>query len=292
MKILVTGSSGMIGSELKKYAPAGTLFFAYKEEPALDILDYAKAREIVVSNKPDIIIHLAAQTNVDLCEKNPQECHNVNVKGTQNLVNIAKEIDSVFVYPSTFYVYGGGKKDYYDDRIDQPDINSISSVYAKSKLMSEEAVCKSLKKYFILRLGALFGGGKKDKKFVGKIFNLIKTQKEIRVVSDRIVQPSSVQDSVKNMLALMQTNKYGTYNMVGYGSASYYEYAKAIVEYSGAKGIKIIPIKSADFKEDAPRESNLSVINGKLQDIGLDLMRDWKVALKDYISEIKKEGLI
>ncbi len=282
----------MIGSELSKYAPKDAIFFSHNEEPILDISDYAKAKEIILSHRPDAIIHLAAETDVDWCQNNPQECSNINVKGTQNLVNIAKEIESVFVYPSTFYVYGGGKKDYYDDRVDEPDIDTISSVYAKSKFMGEEAVRRNLKRYFILRFGALFGGGKKDKKFVAKILNLIKTQREIRIVSDRIVQPSSVKDSVHNMLALIQTDKYGTYNMVGHGSASYYEYAKEIVEYSGAKGIKIIPIKSADFKEDAPRESNLSVINGKLKDIGLDLMRDWKVALKDYIGEIKKEGLI
>lgn len=291
MKILVTGGFGMMGSELRKYAPDGTLFFGHNEEPALDISDYAKAREIILSQKPQVIIHLAAETDVDLCQRNPEECYKINVEGTQNLINIAGEIGALFVYPSTFSVYGAGNK-YYDDRVDEPKLDNIRSAYAKSKFMGEEAIRADLKKYFILRLGALFGGGRKDKKFVGKILNLIRTQKEIRVVSDRIVQPSSVKDSVNNLLALMKTDKYGTYNMVGHGCASYYEYAKAIVQYCGVSGIEIIPIKSSDFKEDAPREANVSLINGKLQDIGLDLMRDWKVALKDYIDEIKKEGLI
>ena len=282
----------MVGSQLKKCAPKSTLFLGHNEEPALDILDYTQTREIILLRRPEVIIHLAAETDVDWCEKNPQDCYNINVRGTQNLVNIAKEIDAVFVYPSTFYVYGAGKNDYYDDRVDEPKLGNIRSIYAKSKFIGEEAVRADLKKYFILRFGALFGGGKKDKKFVGKILNLIKTQREIRVVSDRIVQPSSINDSVNNLLALIRTDKYGTYNMVGHGSASYYEYAKAIIEYSGVNDIKIIPIKSADFKEDAFREMNLSVINGGLQDIGLDLMRDWRAALKDYIDEIKREGLI
>lgn len=282
----------MTGSELMKHAPCDTLFFGHDEEPAIDILDCAKARKIILLHRPDVIIHLAAETDVDFCEKNPQECYSINVKGTQNMVDIAREAGSVFVYPSTFYVYSGGKKDYYDDRVDEPDINNISSVYAKSKFMGEEVVRANLKKYFILRMGALFGGGKKDKKFVGKILNLIKTRREISAISDRIVQPSSIKDTVKNLLALIRTDKYGIYNMVGHGSASYYEYAKAIVEYSGVNGVKIIPIESTDFKEDAPRKSNLTVTNGKLRETGLDLMRDWKVALKDYISGIKKEGLI
>lgn len=282
----------MIGSELSKYAPENTALFGHKEGKELDILDFAKARENILSHKPDIIIHLAAETDVDWCEKNPEDCYRINVKGTQNLVSIAQETGAVFVYPSTFYVYGAGKNSYYDDRSDHPKLENISSVYAKSKFMGEEVVRMNLKKYFILRLGALFGGGKKDKKFVGKILNLIKTQKEISVVSDRIIQPSSIKDTVKNLLSLIQTTQFDTYNMVGHGCTSYYEYAKAVLQYSGACGIRIIPIKSEDFKEDAIRERNLSVINGKLQDIRLDLMRDWRVALKDYIDGIKEEGLI
>lgn len=282
----------MVGLELQKYLAKDALFFSHEEEPKLDILDFEKTREIIVAFCPDLIVHLAADTDVDWCQQNPEECLKTNLGGTQNLVKIAKEINAVFVYPSTFYVYGGEKIGPYDDRVDFPELDNIASVYAKSKFLGEEVIRTNLKKFFILRLGALFGGGKKDKKFVSKIINLAKTNKEIKVVRDRIVQPSSIRDTVNNLLALIQTDKYDTYNMVGHGSASYYEYAKAILEYAGFRDAKVIPIPSADFREDAPRKKNLSVINGKLQDIGLDLMRDWKIALKDYIDELKREELI
>lgn len=292
-KILVTGGSGTVGTELKKqlrqWDGYESVFFSHHES---DVLNFPRAKDILTDYKPDIIIHLAAKTDVDWCEENPEQCYKINVVGVENIAKIAKELNAVFIYPSSFYVYSGEKDLPYDDRIDKPCLDKILGVYAKSKFLGEEVVRKILQKYFIVRFGALFGGGRKDKKFVKKVLDLTKKKKIIRMVDDRITVPSSVKDTVTNLIRLIQTDKYGTYNMVGHGQASYYEYAKAILNYAGIDNVKIIPIKSNSFKEKALRARNLSIINGRLKDLNLDLMRNWRSSLKDYIEELKKEGII
>ena len=175
MKILISGSSGMVGTELKKQlAQNPTISSVNYDHSELDVLNYDQVRKIILKDKPDTIIHLAAETNVDFCEINPDKCYKVNVLGTENLVRIAKEINALFVYPSTFYVYSGEKARPYDDRVDKPKLNKIIGVYSKSKFQGEEVVRKKLNRYFIVRFGALFGGVRKDKKFVNKVIKLIK----------------------------------------------------------------------------------------------------------------------
>lgn len=280
MKLLITGASGMVGSEIIKQATGHDVIPLSHRD--MDITDKEHVDKIIAMHMPDIIIHLAAKTDVDWCENNADECYMINVAGTKNIAEAADKYGAIIVYPSTFYVYSGEKKDAYDDRIDIPNLNSVVGVYSRSKLLGEEIVNK-INNHFIIRFGALFGGGDKDNKFVRKILEISKIQNELKMVSDRIVQPSYVKDTVRNMLELIKTKKYGTYNMVGHGNATYYEYAKAILEFAGAKNVMVMPIKSGDFKEAAPRPKNLSAVNGKLGDMGLDLMRDWKVSLKDYI---------
>ena len=292
-KILVTGGLGVVGIELKKqlrrWPVYESTFFSHKQ---LDVLNAQKAKDMISDYEPDIIIHLASKTDVDWCEENQEQCYKVNVGGVRNIANIAKELDTVFVYPSSFYVYSGEKDIAYDERIDKPRLEKIGGFYARSKFLGEEEVLKILQKYFIVRFGALFGGGKKDKKFVKKVLDLTKEKEIIRMVNDRIIIPSSIKDTVNNLIHLIQTDKYGIYNMVGHGQASYYEYAKAILNYAGIDNVKIIPIKSDNFKEKALRARNLSAINARLKDLNLDLMRDWRSSLKDYIEELKKEAVI
>lgn len=296
-RIIITGGSGVVGTEIKKRIP---LAVGYQDSvvlaPAVDVTDREGVAKIFASFKPDLVFHLAAKTNVDWCEENEEQCYQVNVEGTKNVVLAAKRLGAKFVYPSTFYVYNTKNADCsrpFDDRIDNPALEKIVGVYSRSKFLGELAVVESgIAEYFVVRLGALFGGGVKDRKFVGKVLDLVRTgSKTLKMVSDRRIQPSSVADTVRNLLKLVETTHYGVYNMVGHGSASYYEYAGEIIKILGVKDVKVIPITSSQFEESAPRAKNLSVINGKLGEIGLDLMRDWRESLCDYVSSLREEVL-
>lgn len=284
-KILITGAGGTLGQELLKYLSADKQILALGSNN-LDVTAEQAVFAQVQAFKPEVIFHFAGKTNVDWCQTHVEECNVVNIKGTLNITLAAQKVGAILVFPSTYYVYEGLTKIPVDDRFDRPSLSKIHSVYTRSKILAEEEIV-TLKypQIFVLRLGSLFGGGKNDKKFVGKILSMAKTKKEIAVVTDRFVQPSYTRDTIKTILALVAAQKFGTYNMVGHGNASFYEYARAIFEYANVKKVRLIPIAASEFSEDAPRAQRLEVINGKLADLGLDLMRDWRVALKEYIQE-------
>ncbi|MBU0598630.1 NAD(P)-dependent oxidoreductase [Patescibacteria group bacterium] len=283
---LITGAKGIIGEEIinqlnDHYHWINHIDLGLEE---MDVTNYQQVLKKFKQYKPDTVIHLAAITNVDWCEENPAKCKDVNVDGVKNICRAVKEINTTLVYPSTFYVYNGKDGKIFDDRTDQPKLNKVIGYYSKTKLLGEQLIKKyKINKYYVIRIGALFGGRKRDKKFVGKILKLIEQENELKMINDRFIQPTYVKDLVTNMLKLIMSENYGTYNIVGHGSATYYQYAKKIIEYARKKNIKVIPINSSQFKEKAPRAKNLTAINGKLQDINLDLMRKWQVALKDYI---------
>lgn len=285
-KVLVTGATGNLATELiKQLSPADYRVIALSGRD-LDVSDIKKFSSEVSASRPDIIFHFAAKTDVDWCETHVQESRVVNVDSVAKAVRLAKEYNSILVFPSTYYVYEGINKNIIDDRNDSPIFNKIHSVYSQQKYAAERIIATSAHaKYFIVRLGSLFGGSKSDKKFVGKILRLAATEKKIPVVCDRFIQPSYTKDTVHALLKLVTTHHYGIYNLVAHGLASYYDYAQAILKYAQLPHVALIPIKAADFPESAPRSQRLHVINGRLQDLGLDTMRDWRIALKEYIQD-------
>lgn len=290
MKILVTGSNGMVGTELKKHLD-NAFFFKHFNYPDLDVTNRHRTQEIIEYHRPDVIIHLAAKTDVDWCEYNPEECFAVNVEGARNVCEGAQKVKALLVFPSTFYVYPGDKESPYDERYDKVIPDKIIGTYSKSKWIGEVVVSEFKNmRHLIVRFGSLFGGGEKDKKFVSKVLRMVSSGvKEIRMIDNRFIQPSSVKDTARNLLSLIEKGGEGVFNMVGHGTASYFEYAKAVLEFAGVKDVKVISINSKDFKETAPRAFNLSAVNGRLGEMGLDRMRDWRLALKEYIEEIKSQ---
>jgi len=295
-RILITGGSGVVGTELQKQISQtpgyeSAVIFSTR----FDVTDGVRVAEVFASFKPTMVFHLAAKTAVDWCEENEDICYQVNVEGARNVAVEAKRMGATLIYPSTFYVYNTRGREStrpFDERRDLPEVGGMVGVYSRSKLLGEEAIVGSgIEDYFIVRFGALFGGGEKDKKFVGKVLAKIKAgEKVLRMVNDRMIQPSSVVDTVRNLLELAKTTNYGVYNMVGHGVASYYDYAKEIVRDLGLTEIEVVPISSAEFAESAPRVSNLSVVNGRLGELGLDLMRDWRESLRDYLNELREGG--
>lgn len=292
MKALITGALGMVGSELTRQLASRQL---YDEVVSVDVdvRELAQVRDAILHHKPNVIIHLAAKTDVDWCEAHPDACNSVNVSGTVNIATLARHVGALLVYPSTFYVYPGERKKPYDERFDVIIPHKIVGAYARSKFAGEQVVRILAGPHIIARFGALFGSWEKEKKFVRKILEQIKMGRtEIRLVNDRITQPSYVKDTVHNLLELIRAGGRGTYNIVGHGSATYFEYGQAIVKLLERKDVKIIPISSSEFAEQGARTRYLTAVNGRLKEEGLDLMRSWRVALKEYITELRERGVV
>ena len=281
-RILVTGASGMVGS----YVPE--IFKDYDlvrtdcvDSPVLlDIRDVDEVRNAVGEVQPDVVLHLGAATDVDRCEQEPDWAYHTNAIGTENVVLACREFDATLVYISTAGVFWGDKPDPYIE-FDEP---RPANVYGHSKLAGERYVASMWPKHYTVRAGWMVGGGRKDKKFVGKIARLIEDGKrDLKVVDDKIGSPTYGRDLLAGIEKLLDTGRYGLYHMVNEGTCSRYDVAVAIKEITERPDVSIEPVSSAYFPLPAPRARSEAMRNLKLDLMGLFTMRSWQDALREYV---------
>ncbi len=288
MKALVTGANGMLGSALcpalskNGYMVLETdINIANTEIAFLDVRDLNSLRIFVNKDKPDIIFHLAAETDVDRCEDESDHAYMTNTFGTENVVSISREYDIPMVYISTCGVFDGEKVEPYNE-FDKP--NPIS-IYTKSKFEGEKIVTNLLSRYFIFRAGWMIGGGRKDKKFVAKIVEFIKTKNILTVVNDKRGCPTFTKDFSECIIKIIKLGRYGLYHVTNQGSATRYDVACKIVEYLGRNDVIVKPISSTSFPLPAARPDSEVVDNYKLKLLGIK-MQPWEEALEDYLKEL------
>jgi dTDP-4-dehydrorhamnose reductase len=257
----------------------------------LDFRDYDAYQKDVIEFKPDYLFHLGAFTDLEYCEKNILETYRTNTLSVENACYIANELNIPLLYISTAGIFDGNK--YFYDDWDAP--NPLGH-YARSKYAGELFVKENVRKHLICRAGWMMGSGpRKDKKFIQKLMKQVKDgKKELFIVSDKDGTPTYTHDFAKNVKALLVEKCWGLYNMVGGGQTSRLEVAEVLLEILGRQGkIKITPVQSEYYKEIyfAQRPANERLINRKLEMRNINLMRDWKIALKEYITEYYKDYL-
>lgn len=289
MKIFVTGAAGMLADEvIKKFRENDHEVIGYdinQRLPEIKILDIRNKNDVFIAieeENPDFVFHLAAETNVDLCEQNPDHAYKTNTIGTENVAYACQKLDLPMLYISTGGVFDGEKAEAYTE-FDTP---APRHVYGMSKWQGELAVQKLLSKYFIVRAGWMIGGWELDKKFVYKIANFLKDGKrELKVVNDKFGCPCFTCDFANNLYTLIESDAYGLYHMVNQGVCSRLDIAEKIVEYMGLSGkVKIESVNSACFPLPAPRGRSEALRNYRLDLIGLNLMPSWQEGLKQYIT--------
>ncbi len=294
MKILLTGASGMLASDvvpklksLKHKVIATDLKPRLKDIMKLDVREIKDVEALVVKNKPEYIFHLAAETNVDLCEQEPDHAYKTNTIGTENIALVCQKYDIPLLYISTAGVFWGDKKEPYNEF----DIPRPANVYGHSKLQGEVIVQRLLSKYFIVRAGWMVGGWEIDKKFVYKMVTQIKEgKKELRVVSDKFGSSTFTCDFAENLMNVINTNRYGLYHMTNKGTGSRYDIALKVVEFMGLNGkVKVTPIDSSQFPLPAPRANSEMMQNYKLDLLGINNMPHWHDSLKKYIEKNKNK---
>jgi dTDP-4-dehydrorhamnose reductase len=287
MKILVTGGSGMLGSALypallaKNHEVLVTdLAPSQQEIEYLDVRDFGKVKEIVAKVKPNMVMHLAAETDVDKCELEPDIAFLTNTIGTQNVALVCQKQQIKMVYISTLGVFFGDKQDPYTE-FDTP--NPINT-YGKSKLQGEYIVQNLLKEYYIVRAGWMVGGGpKKDKKFVGKMIRQVSEGCKLKAVNDKLGSPTYTVDFSTCLSNLIDTDYYGLYHCTNKGVCSRFDVAKKIVELLGMSSVTVEPVSSAHFPLPATRARSEMSRNYKLELLGMNTLRNWEEALKSYI---------
>lgn len=278
MKILITGSNGMLGHDLIN---------ALKERhdlipttsKTLDITDKKQTIDYIRDKKPDIVINSAAYTDVDGCEENRELAYSVNGEGVRNLALACRDIDCPLVHISTDYVFDGSAT---EPICEDGEIGPIS-VYGKSKLEGEEAIQEILDKYFIIRTAWLYGINGRN--FPKTMLELAENHPEITVVYDEVGTPTYTPDLAEGISRLIETDYYGIYHLTNSGSCSWCEFAKYIFEIAG-RDVKVIPVTASEFARPAPRPSYSVLDNSNWIERGFKPLRSYKDAIKEYIELI------
>ena len=250
----------------------------------LDFRNFEDYKNDVFNFKPDYLFHLGAYTDLEFCEQNPDETYLINTIAVENAVYLANALKIPLLYISTAGIFDG-KKELYDDW----DTPNPLGVYARSKYMGERFVVENAERYLICRAGWMMGSGPaKDKKFIQKIMSQLKQgKKELFIVNDKDGTPTYTHDFAKNVKLLLENEFWGLYNMVCGGQTSRLEVAEELIQILGLKNeIKITEVNSDYFKEIyfAERPPCERLQNRKLKIRNLDIMKNWKVSLREYLS--------
>lgn len=283
-KMLVTGAAGMVGSYVREVFGEFDLVLTDIKDNfnRLDVRDPQVVMQIITKIKPSVVLHLAAATDVDLCEKQPDLAYQTNAVGTQNVALACQQVGCLLVYISTAGVFWGDKPEPYTEF----DLPRTANIYGDSKWHGERIITALLNKFFICRAGWMFGGGKRDTKFVGKITQLmLQGKKRLKVVDDKFGSPTYARDLLRTIRNLLGTNYYGLYHMANKGVASRYEVAMAIRDTLGMEDVEIEPVNSAHFPLPAPRARSEMMRNYKLDLLDMNDIAPWQKALKEYVLE-------
>ena len=293
-KIYIAGCGGMLGEAFYKVFGKDHILKCTDKDvnenwlSFLDFRDFEKYREDVINFKPDYLFHLGAYTDLEYCENNPDDTYLTNTIAVENAVHISNELDIPLLYISTAGIYDG-KQEEYDDW----DLPNPLGHYARSKYMAELYVKENKYKHIICRAGWMMGGGpKKDKKFVNKIIQQLKSGKDtLNVVTDKLGTPTYTHDFANNVKLLFEKEYWGLYNMVCDGETSRFEVCTHLVKILGLENkVKINPVDSSYFSKEyfAPRPYSERLINKKLNLRKVNIMRDWKICLEEYMENYYK----
>lgn len=279
MKILITGSNGMLGHDLIEVLKDNHELILTTSK-TLDITNKDQVFEVICDAEPDVVINSAAYTDVDGCEENQDLAYSVNGEGVKNLALACKEVDCALVHISTDYIFNGK-----NDRpwVEDDEIGPIS-VYGKSKLKGEEAILETLDKYFIVRTAWLYGINGKN--FPKTMLELAKNHSEITVVYDEVGTPTYTPDLAYGISELIETDYYGIYHLTNSGNCSWCEFARYIFEVAD-KDVKVVPVTASEFARPAPRPSYSVLENKNWVDKGFKPLRSYKEAIKEYVELIK-----
>lgn len=302
MKVLVTGVAGQLGHDVMnelhkrgyegvgsdvapKYSGADDGTAVTKMDYIqMDITNSEEVTEAIKKVNPDVVVHCAAWTAVDLAEEkeNKDKVMAINVGGTENIAKVCKELDCKMVYISTDYVFDGyGTRPWEEYCKDYAPLN----VYGESKLMGEKVVSLNLEKYFIVRIAWVFGVNGNN--FIKTMLKVGKKFDTLKVVNDQIGTPTYTYDLSRLLVDMIETDKYGYYHATNEGGyISWYDFACEIFKQAGYK-TKVNSVTTEEYGvSKARRPFNSRLNKTKLVDNGFTPLPDWKDALSRYLKEI------
>lgn len=276
MKVLVTGATGQLGWDVMKELKKRNIECCGTGSKELDITDREAVMRFIEAYRPDAVIHCAAYTAVDKAEDEPDKCQDVNVNGTAYIAEACRTVDAKMVYISTDYVFGddGDKQHEVDDPVHP------LNVYGQTKWEGEEAVRRTLQKYFIVRISWVFG--EHGNNFVKTMLCLGQMHKEIAVVADQFGAPTYTADLAPLLCDMIETDKYGTYHACNGSCCSWAEFAEEIFK-DAHMDVKVIPIRTEEYPTKARRPKNSRMSMQELNVMGFSALENWEDAVKSFV---------
>ena len=280
MKVLLIGSSGMLGTALEKVCNRKEIDCVGLTQGDLEITDSDVLRKAIEKHKPNTVINMAVIQAVDPCELEPQRAFDVNSIAVSNLAKICEKKGITLVQPSTHAVFDGTK----DDPYTEDDLPNPTSIYGASKYVAECFAKNLCTKHYVVRLPTLFGtSGYAFRGFVEKMIDRIKKGEEVRVADDKMDSPTYTKDAAEAIISLLEKTKpFGIYHVTNSGMVSFYDFIAKAIEMLGIEA-KLVRAKDKDFGGLGQKP-----LKAALKSVKLEPLRSWQDALYEYIStEVK-----
>jgi dTDP-4-dehydrorhamnose reductase len=276
--VLVTGSNGQLGSEIRELSTDDTFFFT--DSSSLDISEFELVEKFIKEKKIDIIINCAAYTAVDKAEEDVKQADKINHIAVKNLAQVAKESDIKLIHVSTDYVFDGKNyKPYCED-----DTTNPNSVYGTTKLAGENALKEiAPKNSIIIRTSWVYSSYGNN--FVKTMLKLGKSKDELGVIYDQVGTPTYARDLAKTILDIypkLENEKPDIYHYTNEGVLSWYDFAKEIMKMAKLP-CKVNPIETKDYPTPATRPHYSLLNKAKIKkEFGVEVSY-WKDSLSECL---------
>jgi dTDP-4-dehydrorhamnose reductase len=279
LKILLIGANGQLACDLVDALHTHEVLKATHQD--LDVVDFEQVQRAVRECRPQVIINTAAFHKVDVCETEILTSLQVNAYGVRNLALAAREADARLVHFSSDYVFEGNVA---IPRNESDPTNPISA-YGISKLAGEKFARYLWHKSIIIRTCGLYGhagSSGKGGNFVEMMLKKAANGDSIRVVDDQRLTPTSTRELARKVADLLSINEFGLFHITSNGDCTWFEFAREIFTIAGIKA-DLSPTTSEAFNSAAGRPAYSVLDNARLKTLGLDDLKEWRWALKEYL---------
>jgi dTDP-4-dehydrorhamnose reductase len=280
MKTVIIGSTGQLAQDLGKVLGPDATGLTHQD---LDVTDGVAVAQALQALKPDWVLNTAAFHRVDDCEANPGLAVAVNTLGARNVARAAAGVGSGVVFFSTDYVFGGqGRPRGRPFR--ESDLPQPLNVYGTSKLAGEQLVQQANPRHLVLRTTGLYGTAtsRKGWTFPELMLNKAKTEGAVKVVTDQVMAPTYTADLAAKVKELLTAGVTGLFHLTNAQECSWFEFAQKVFELAGVK-VQMTPMVTEQSQRRAVRPPYSALASARLPEVGLQPMRPWPEALKDYL---------
>ena len=277
MRVLVTGTWGLLGTELMRVLARNHTVIPFTRAEA-DLSDQKATRVALARAEPDWVVHAAALTNVDACEADPQRAMAQNAEATRHVALACRNLGILMLYLSTDYIFDGSKGAPYNEQDPTGPVN----VYGASKLAGEGYVEALVPRALIVRSAWLFGLAREN--FLESILRRGEQEEPIKVIADQIGSPTYALDLAGKLAELIARGASGIYHITNAGAVSRYEVAQWVADRLGWPREQVVGVNRASLASRAPRPAYSALANERLASEGIAPLRTWSEAVAAYLA--------